>query len=107
MKISALTFMGFYINSAIDTGRYDAVTIAVVREKIRAGTIFDYLGETLGGDIDLSIFDGTMRTALIEEWQDMEAAINIRRKFGIERAGLTLVMAFLLESIQRRASGKA
>lgn len=107
MKISALTFMAFYVNSALDTGKYADVSIDAVRAEIRAGTIFSYLEITLENDIDLSIFDWSMRKALIEEWQDIEAATNIRKKFGIEKGGLTLLIAFLLESIQRRTNGKA
>ncbi|AMB48407.1 MULTISPECIES: hypothetical protein [Methylobacteriaceae] len=37
------------------------------------------------------------------EWQDMENAVDARRKFGVEHRGLPLLVAFLLEGIQRRA----
>lgn len=107
MEILALTFMAFHINRALDNGRHGDITIDVIRREIRGGTIFDYLATKLRGDIDLSIFDNTMRAELVEEWRDMEATIDIHEKFGIERGGLALMMAFLLEGVQRRASGKA
>lgn len=106
MRVSALTFLAFYVNSAIDTGRYDDLSIDVVRRGVRAGTIFEVLATRLGNDLDLSLLDDAKRAELLDEWQDMEAAIDIRKKFGIERGGLALVMAFILEGIQRRASGK-
>lgn len=39
---------------------------------------------------------------LLAEWQDFLAAINERRKMGVERRGLPLLIAYLLEGIQRR-----
>lgn len=102
MKISALTFIAFCINGAIDTGRYDSIDIDDVRTKIRAGTIFVYLNDTLGKDIDLTILDQIMEAELLEEWQELEAAVNARKKFGVERRGLPLLIAYLLEGIQRR-----
>ncbi len=103
MKISELTFVAFYINGAIDSGNYDTITIDDVRQEIRAGTIFGYLNATLGNDIDLTILDKPMEADLLAEWQDLEVAVNARKKFGVERCGLTLLVAYLLEGIQRRA----
>ena len=53
MKISTLTFIALYFNSAIDTGRYDDLSIDQVRQEIRAGTIFRFLTTKLGDDIDV------------------------------------------------------
>ncbi len=103
MKISTLTFIALYFNSAIDTGRYDDLSIDQVRQEIRAGTIFRFLTTKLGDDIDFSILDTKTETGLLFEWQDMEAAIPARKKFGVENRGLPLLVAYLLEGIQRRA----
>lgn len=92
-----------YFNSAIDTGRYDDLSIDQVRQEIRAGTIFRFLTTKLGDDIDFSILDTKTETGLLFEWQDMEAAIPARKKFGVENRGLPLLVAYLLEGIQRRA----
>ncbi|WP_133121951.1 hypothetical protein [Pleomorphomonas carboxyditropha] len=103
MKISTLTFIAFYFNSAIDTGRYDDLSIEEVRWEIRFGTIFDFLAKKLDTDIDLSILDPEAKVELLAEWQDMETAIPAGKKFGVENHGLPLLMAYLLEGIQRRA----
>ncbi|MBF0327210.1 MAG: hypothetical protein HQL42_19385 [Alphaproteobacteria bacterium] len=101
MQLGKLTFLAFYLNSAIDTGRYK-VTFNEVAAEIEAGTIFDFLAKRLSGNIDLSIFDTNDRNELVAEWQDMLAAINARRKMGIENNGICLLIGYLLEGIQRR-----
>lgn len=105
MRLSTLTFLAFYLNGAIDSGRYDVLAIEEVRKAIQEGTIFAFLKTKLGSDIDLSIFDAdaAAKAELLAEWQDMDNAIDARRKFGVEHRGLPLLIAFLLEGIQRRA----
>ena len=56
----------------------------------------------LGKDIDLSILEKADEVELLAEWQDLLAAVNERRKMSIERRGPTLLVAYLLEGIQRR-----
>jgi hypothetical protein len=102
MRITALTFIAFYLNGAMDSGRYDDLSIAEVKLKIEGGTIFNFLRERLGNDIDLSILDKADEAELLAEWQDLLAAVNERRKMAVERRGLTLLVAYLLEGIQRR-----
>ncbi|WP_018427713.1 hypothetical protein [Hoeflea sp. 108] len=102
MRITTLTFIAFYLNGAIDTGRYDDLTVAEAKTEIGNGTIFDFLRQRLGNDIDLSILTKEDEAELLSEWQDLLAAVNERRKMGIEMRGLPLLIAYLLEGIQRR-----
>ena len=102
LRISVLTFLGFYINSAVDTGKYADITVSQVQEQIRAGTIFQFLRDRLRDDIDLTILKAEDEAELLEEWQDLVEAVNERKKMGIENNGLTLLLAYLLEGIQRR-----
>lgn len=106
MRITNLTFLAFYINGAIDSGKYSDVSISLIAEQIEAGTIFAFLQTRLADDIDLSILDEAKRKELLSEWQDLLAAVNARRKFGVEKSGLCLLVAYLLEGIQRRLSKK-
>ena len=57
---------------------------------------FRFLTTKLGDDIDFSILDTKTETGLLFEWQDMEAAIPARKKFGVENRGLPLLVAYLL-----------
>lgn len=102
LRITNLTFLAFYLNSALDTGKYVGVSYREVAEHIEAGDIFEFLGTRLGNDIDLTNLDAAKRAELIAEWQDMLHAVSARRKFGIEKNGICLIMAYVLEGIQRR-----
>jgi hypothetical protein len=102
MRITNLTSLGFYLTSALDSGKYANVTLAEVRQHIDHGTVFEFLARRLGNDIDLSMFDKGKRDALTDEWQRIDNAIDPRRKFGVERNGLALLLAFCLEGIQQR-----
>ena len=102
MRITNLTFLAFYLNSALDTGKYNDVGFDEVARHIEEGTIFEFLASRLSGDIDLSFFDEPKKSELLQEWQDMLAAVSARRKFGVQNNGLCLLVAYLLEGIQRR-----
>jgi hypothetical protein len=102
MRITTLTFVAFYLNAAIDSGRYDDLTLTDLKAAIDNGTVFDLLRKRLGQDIDLSILSPNDEAELLREWQDLASAVNERRKMGIERRGLTLLVAYLLEGIQQR-----
>jgi len=102
MHITNLTFLAFSINSAIDTGEYDHITVEIVGRHIEAGSVFSYLQNELKEDLDLSIFDAATKAQLLVEWQDLLNAVDARRKFGVRRSGLCLLVAYLVEGIQRR-----
>ena len=102
MKITKLTFLGFYLNGALGSGKYDEVSITEVKNQIEKGTIFKYLENTLGDDIDISAIDLKDRQELLEEWEDLANAVDERRKLGVDKNGLCLLVAYLLEGIQRR-----
>lgn len=102
MRITNLTFLAFNLNGAIDTGKYADVGFDEVGRAIDNGTIFGFLAKRLEGDIDLSIFDATRKAELLTEWQDLRNAVSARRKFGVEKNGLCLLLAYCLEGIQRR-----
>lgn len=102
MRISQLTFLGFYLNGALGSGKYDDISIKEVKARIRAHTIFDYLKDKLGSDIDLSALKIEDRQELNNEWEDMADAIDEARKMCVDKNGLCLLMAYILEGIQRR-----
>ena len=86
----------------MDSGRYDDIAFSEVKSKIENGTIFDFLRQRLGNDIDLSVLMKENEAELLAEWRDLLAAVNSRRKMGVEMRGLPLLIAYLLEGIQRR-----
>ena len=56
---------------------------------------------------DLSLFDAELVNELDEIFWDMAVAINERRKLGVEKNGLCLVIAYAQEQIQREAKSLA
>lgn len=102
MKINRLTFLGFQLNGALGSGRYDDIPMAQVKHHIRDGTILEFLRERLGDDLDLGVLEPLEKFNLAMEWADMEAALP-DHKLGVEGHGLCLLMGYLLEGIQRRA----
>lgn len=102
MRITNLTFLAFQLNAALDTGRYNDITFREVLGHINAGTVFSFLENRVGEDVDLSLFDAPKRQALVDEWQSLMNVVDARRKFGVEKNGLCLLMAYVIEGIQRR-----
>lgn len=103
MEISKLTFVGFDLNGALGSGKYNDITIEDMKEKIRKRTVFSYLQQKLRDDIDLSILTDEDKKELNDEWIDLVEAIDEKRKMAVEKNGLCLLIAYLLEGIQRRA----
>jgi hypothetical protein len=64
--------------------------------------LFSFLGEKLNLDVDTSIFTNKDKNELADEWLDMSIAIDEDRKFHVDKNGLALITAYILESLQRR-----
>ncbi len=98
--ITVRTFMAFLVNRVIDRNGHQGVTIHDVKERIRDGSIFAFLETRIHGR-ELSDVSAEMRADLLGEWRDMEVVLNESAKLGIERNGFCLLLAYLLEGIQR------
>jgi len=103
MRINQLTLLGFYLNGAQGSGKYDDITIEEVKARIRDHTIFDYLNSKLGSDVDLSLLSPEEKKELNDEWDSLANAVDESRKMCVDRGGLCLLVAYLLEGIQSRA----
>lgn len=101
MRLSQLTFIGFYLNGAQGNGRHGSISIADVKSELAKGTLFSYLEQQLVQDIDTSILSEKEKTELNAEWFDMSLVIDESRKMGVEKGGLCLLVAYVFESIQR------
>lgn len=102
VSVNKLAFLGFYLNGAAGSGKYDQLTIQRVKAAIDDARIFDVLQAELGDDLDVSIIDAPERAELVDEWQNYVNAVNESRKMCVDRGGLNLLVAYLLEGIQRR-----
>jgi hypothetical protein len=102
VRITQLTFLGFYLNGALGSGKYDDISIKEVKGEIRDHTIFDYLKTKFGLDIDLSVLSPEDRQELNKEWEDTADAVDEARKMCVDRNGLCLLVAYILDGIQKR-----
>ena len=99
-RFSTLTSLAFSLNWCIDRRRYDDISVPEVKHHIEGATIFPFLIDRLGGDLDLSLFDQATLGKIADAWLDIEDTFNERRKFGIENKGLCLLVAYLVEMMQ-------
>ncbi len=109
-NLHALTLLILEINHVIDTGKYDNITPDEIVDHLEKGTIFNFLKQRIGDDMDLSWF--TNSTPLYKGFMDyylenMEGfatgygTSGGRRKWGVKNKGLCLLLAWTNELIQQ------
>lgn len=94
-----LTFFIFQVNMVLDTGKYD-FSLAEIKEQIKNKNIISFLSEKCVDDIDLSIIQGEDKIKMENALLNVAENINERRKLGVEKNGLCLLIAYLVEMIQ-------
>ena len=100
MKINRYTFLAFQLNHAIDVG--DSLDVRKMKASLEDGSIFEYVSKNTNPRFDTSIYTDAERLVLITELLDLSHT-EIDHKFGVEHNGLCVLMAYLLELIQRKA----
>jgi hypothetical protein len=91
-------------NHLLDTGEYDDVTLDEVRRNIEAGALASFLANRFPG-IDVSLMEASDWPELNREWARFANAIDARRKFGVSKRGLCLLLGYAMESLQQRERG--
>lgn len=103
MRLVQITRTIQELNSAIDTGKYQGITMDEVKDHIKRGDLVQWLSDRLDDDINWELDDAGQR-----EWNDKLENIrtayggNERRKWGVENSGLCLLLAWTTEFIQQR-----
>ncbi|PMY45415.1 MULTISPECIES: hypothetical protein [Pseudomonas] len=107
MKVTALTGLILQINKAIDSGKYNDITISEVHNAINSQGLLRFIKERCGKDVDLSIHLESNVYGDFEEYYEEKMnqfynayAGDERRKWGVENLGLCLVLAWTNEIIQ-------
>ena len=104
-QLSALTFLGFYVNSAIEGGHGNTISFNEIYDSLRQGTLLEDLARKIPGEFDFSLFKpgSEQSVALNRALHDASAGFQDRerRKAGIESSGLHILMACIFEAIQR------
>lgn len=104
--LSTLAFVGFAVNSAIEGGHGDDLSFAAIYQGIESGTLLDDIDQKLPGVCDFSLFPagGEQSVALHQVLSLIADGLRgrERRKLGIEKSGLHLLLAFVLEAMQNQ-----
>lgn len=108
MKVSALTLLVLNVNSLIDSGKYNDISIEDVHKAIERKRVLRFLQERCGADIDLSVHLESNAYGNFEAFYEGRIseihggyAGQERRKWGVENLGLCLILAWTNEIIQR------
>lgn len=99
-----LTFISFYVNALLEKRPQD-LTFPEVYDAIEDRSLFEMLERRYPGEFDFSPFDKTseQRIAILSALKDAAGGLEgrERRKVGVERSGLHLLLALLIEAIQQ------
>jgi hypothetical protein len=104
MKLQTLTYIILEINAALDSGMYDDLPMQEVSQHFESGDVIPWLKSRVP-EVDLSLL--TQQDA--DQYQAGLADIHggyagkERRKWGVEKRGLCLLIAWTNELIQRRS----
>ena len=100
-------FLLWQFISLADSSKYDAVSVKDVAQHLKAGTLRAFLVDRFGDDLDLSMIEPRDWVSLSETWGNFDNAIDASRKFGVEKRGICLLMAYALQCLQdaERARG--
>jgi hypothetical protein len=104
--------------AALDTGKYDDISVAEVEARLRTGDLFPYLIQVLDADVDLSLFNPGKSelselarakvearvAALNERLLGLVDAFAGREQWGIERSGLCLLLTYGVFMLKLQAS---
>jgi hypothetical protein len=132
MKLIYLTHFILNLNAAIDTGKYQDISLAKVGEHIEKGDLLRWLKKRLGNDIDLSLLmpeedlgapndiedktqwiknqvDHSKRAEIIEDEliEGLQSIYNVygadgKRKWGVKNSGLCLLIAWATTLIDQK-----
>jgi hypothetical protein len=108
MKITALTGLILQVNKLIDSGEYNNISISDVHDAIDSQRLLRFIKEKCGRDVDFSIYFESTAYGDFEGYYEekMNQLYNAyageeRRKWGVEKLGLCLVLAWTNEIIQQ------
>jgi hypothetical protein len=107
LTASAFTLLVLHLNSMLDTGKFDGITIEEVHRHIDDRSVLQWLQEIGQRSIDLSVhLDANVYGNFEEMYSNYLQNISggyrgqERRKWGVENRGLCLLIAWTNEALQ-------
>jgi len=106
MKLSSLTALGFETNAFLDATPGLNLTFAEIHDAADRGHLVQFLAGRYADNADFSrlLKDPKELAAVNQALKDAASSVYgcERRKFGVSRSALCLVIAIVLEAIQQR-----
>ena len=114
MNHIALTLLILQLNSLLDTGKYDYITIQNIHNCIDDGSILQFLRKECQNNIDLSIHldtnvYGNFELFYVKQLQSIYDAYagDEKKRWRVANKGLCLLLAWTNEMIQQGNDWKA
>lgn len=103
MLMVDLTYFANQLVAAVDSGRYERVTVDEALSHIAEKTVIPWL-RAIAPTIDTSIMTGEFAKFYHDEIERIHGgyAGDERRKWGIERQGMCLLLAWTITVIQKQ-----
>lgn len=109
-RFSLLTFLVFEVNSLAENSKSDVIDFKYVYSGIEQRDLFEKIANDFSNLVDFS----TLPSETVEMEKLYNCLVDLknslkgqeRRKFGIEKNGLNLLLAFFIELIQRQSHEK-
>ena len=105
MRASKLTYLLLELNSALDSGAYDEIPMREASQHVDAGDVVPWLKTRVTG-MDLSLLTDSDIAEYHASLSDIYGgyAGQERRKWGVERRALCLLIAWTNEIVQRKCA---
>jgi|ERR1700722_462811 len=105
-KLSTLSSIGLQVNWVIASGHSNAVSFREIYDNLEAGTLLEWLDRKIPDEFDFGLWPAgsEQRVAFNHVVNEVAGGLYGQedRKLGIKTSGLHLLLAFILEAIQRR-----
>lgn len=109
MMRSYLTGLVLSLNYLLDRGYYK-FSVEAIKEKIRDRSLFNYLNQEISSNphFDISLIDDDDKNwlldqfELLDEFKSMADNIDEDRKLAVQKNGICLLLAYVIELIQRQ-----
>jgi len=97
-SLSELGSLGFSVNSAIESGYRDAISLDELSAALESRTVFDLMESRVPNGVSWSAYESDSMSGVLER----VSSGTRPRDVGIEASGLHWLLALIIEAMQQR-----
>lgn len=109
MELVNLTLIILSLNRMLDLGKYDDISVDQILERIRDGSVLQFLADQARGDVDFSL--QLARPHFVSEYlvhlRALLDAYGGGGKWGVKQKGVCLLLAWTNEIVQQGSGWEA